>query len=285
MEDIMALDDEKMKDDTVIADPIYPFMKDKTQLIKDYLKDGKTYKQIQDDLKVSPSRIAETKKQIEKQELIKQSLLAPIDYEKDCENSDFGSKSSKPDLFTTDFCRSAGLNGSEIVAIIAFQREKLESWNNKLRSDQEFHDKFLKNQALEAKNREKELTLKERDLKLREDELQFKIKEAERPLMELFYRLKQLVEIKSTSHWGFNEVTEHLVELKNLEYDYKKQAIADNLNFENSPHAKVIIDVIKVFEKYRLETQADPKKSFGIEIRLDVTIATTDLFGIDFHIG
>ena len=273
----MARDNEKTKEDTVIIDPIFPFMKNKRQQIIDYLREGKTYKQIQDEIRVSPCRISAIKRLLEKQDQIKNILETFEDDENSSKSSKNGSNGSKNRVLDEEFCRSAGLNGSEIAIVVAFQREKLQLMKEQFLDDREFQEKFLQTKTLETKNKEKEL-------KLREEELQFKKKEAERPLKELFYRLKQLSELDAASHWGFSEVSERLIELKRLEFDYKKQAAVDNFNFEDSPHAKMIEGVTKVFEQYKLETQASSKKSFGFDIKLALTIATAMFNQIDFHV-
>ena len=278
MKDIMASDNEKTKDDAVITDPVFPFMKNKRQQIIDYLREGKTYKQIQDEIRVSPCRISAIKRLLEKQDQIKNILETFEDDENSSNSSKIGSISSKNRVLDEEFCCSAGLNGSEIAIVVAFQREKLQLMKEQYLDDREFQEKFLQAKTLETKNKEKEL-------KLREEELQFKKKEAERPLKELFYRLKQLSEVDAASNWGFSEVSDRLIELKKLEFDYKKQAYVDNFNFDVSPHAKMIEGVIKVFEQYKLETQANPKKSFGFEIKLALIVATAMFNQIDFQVG
>jgi hypothetical protein len=253
-------------------------MNNKTQQIIDYLEDGKTYKQIQDDIRVSPCRISAAKKVLERQKLLKRSLSRSEDDEKSSESSKTGRKSSDNALYNHQFYHSAGLNGSEIEKLVAFRSAKLDFEREKWRSEQEMERKRLENDDLFNKNQEA-------DIKLRADELKFKENEAERPLKILFSRLKQLVDSDYRGNLSVDEVRYYLDTAKRLRTDYQAQAFADNFSFDTSPHAKSIDKLIGLLERTKNEIEKDPKRFSLSLFTIDMMLIRNLLCGVDHHVG
>jgi hypothetical protein len=253
-------------------------MNNKTQRIIDYLAEGKTYKQIQDDIRVSPCRISAAKKVLARQELLKRSLSMTDDDEKSSESSNFGSKSRENALYNHSFYQSAGLNGSEIAKLVAFRSAKQDFEKEKWRSEQEMERKRLENENLFNKNQEA-------DIKLRADELKFKENEAERPLKILFSRLKQLVASDFGNNLNPDDVRYYLETAKRLKTDYQAQAYADNFEFDTSLHAQSIESLIKLFARTKYELETDPKQVYFPLFKIDISLIKTMLYGVDHNIG
>jgi hypothetical protein len=249
----------------------------KDQQIATCLQEGKKYKQIQQELKVSPCRISSIKKIIERQEILKAALSNIDDDENSSKSSKNGSNSSENALYSHQNLHSAGLNGSEIAEIVAFRKVQLDFRKEKWQSTLELEKIQHANQKLFNENQEKEL-------KLRAEELQFKIKEAERPLKILFSRLKQLIDGKYDANIKPDEVRYYLECAKTLKTDYHAYAFAENITIDYSPHMRSINEFIQMFEKLNNDMEKDPKSISDASIHIGIMCIKPNLYGVDYTV-
>ena len=260
-------------------------MNNKTQKIIDFIKEGKTYKQIQEEIRVSPSRISAVKQLIKRREILKKSLSASIDDENGSESSDFGSKSSENRPLTVEQCRLAELNGSEIAEIVAFQREVLEIRKERWLLNSENEKKRLENEAVHNKNEAERNKNEAANIKLRKEELVFKENEAERPLKILFSRLMHLIKGEYLNNITVEEVRFQLENASRLKTDYLAQAFADNLSFNNSPHAKAIEEVLELLRKIQRDLDTTLQKVQWPTYRIEFIMIKNSMLGIDHRVG
>jgi len=232
-------------------------MNDKDQQIIQMLEAGCTFKEIQQELHVSPSRISRVKKENQIGKSSNETMVEPNTSSESSEiSSDINENPIIPDMDGSSF-------GSKLPETVAKSSAELEFERQK-------HQDLQENEKRKRENEEETNRIRERELHLQEQQLQMQKKEAEKPKKLLLSRLIQLRDGYDIYGLKYNEVVSFLQEATQLKKDFHSQYFIDNTTFDGKIYETTIDSLINLFSKIKKELEKNPKNSIDLKYQLDL---------------